>query len=381
MKTFIRYILIVFLVVAAAAALIRNYEAVRKFAVDQNEKLQGLIAKARQKGVAVEEPTAIPFQPEMEVIPVKVFEVKRTNFKDTLPVLGTIRGFREIDLKFEVSGVLESFNFEEGEMVEEGDIIANLNQRDALLKLEYTKIELDKNEKLFNIGAIAKPQLEKNKLEYQQARNDFEKTNLYAPIGGFLGTKHSEEGEYVSQNDKIAKFVDIRNVYAEFGIIEKDISKVALGQEAEVFVDAYPGKSYKGSVEQISPLVEGRSRTQALKIKIYNPEDKLKPGMFARGVIATYEAENALIVPTTALRKKEEGFSIYVIHKLEGEGTGEGAEFGQVEIKPVEIKYMASDFAEIGKGIAEGELVAVEVREELQDKAKVEITEVQESPF
>jgi membrane fusion protein (multidrug efflux system) len=313
-----------------------------------------------------------------------VFKAKKTHFKDTLPVLGSIKGFREVDLKFEVNGLLESFNFDEGEMVEAGDIIANLSQRDALLKLEYRKIDVEKNETLFEIGAIARLQLEQSRLEYESAKNDFEKTNLYAPREGYLGRKHAEEGEFVTSNDKVATFVDIGSVYAEFGIIEKDMPKVSLRQDAEIFIDAYPGESYKGVVEQIAPLVEGKSRTQTLKVKLDNPENKLKPGMFARGIISTYEEENALIVPTTALIKKDTGFSVYVVHKeevAEEASEVEGGEFGKIEVREVDIKYMASDYAEVAEGIAEDDLVAVEVREELKDESRIEISEIQESPF
>lgn len=363
--------------------LIRNYAKIYS-------KINNVILRIREKKV-IKAPAELLLEPEAEIIPVKVFKAKRTYFKDTLPVLGSIKGFREADLKFEVSGVLESLNFEEGEMVMEGDIIANLDQRDAFLKLEYAKIELGKNEKLFEIGAIAKPKLEQSRLEYESAENDLEKTNLYAPRQGLLGRKHAEEGEYVSQNDKIATFIDIESVYAEFGIIERDMPKVAVEQEAEVFVDAYPGESYSGIVEQITPLVEGKSRTQTLKVKLDNPASKLKPGMFARGMISTYEEENALIVPTTSLKKRETGFFVYVIHKLEAKeitesglvprSLGERGQMGGVEVRDIEIKYMAPDYAEVSKGLQEGELVAVEVREELKDKSKVEIIEVQEAPF
>ncbi|MFH1381264.1 MAG: hypothetical protein ABIH57_03740, partial [Candidatus Omnitrophota bacterium] len=55
-----------------------------------------------------------------ETIPVKVYKVKEMSFQDTLPVMGSIKGFKEIDLKFETNGIIESFNFEEGEKIEEG---------------------------------------------------------------------------------------------------------------------------------------------------------------------------------------------------------------------------------------------------------------------
>ena len=93
-----------------------------------------------------------------EAIPVKVYKIKRMSFKDTLPAMGTIKGLRRIDMKFETNGIMESFNFEEGERIQEGDIIANLNQRDALLKLKYAELELEKNKKIIRSRRSGKDQ-------------------------------------------------------------------------------------------------------------------------------------------------------------------------------------------------------------------------------
>jgi len=385
----ILYLLCVIILIAGAVFLVKRsdkaIEVVKKVkvpAVFKKFKPTALIDKFKKKK-AEEDTEKTPTEPEPRIIPVKIFKATKTAFKDTLPVLGSIKSFREVDLKFETNGMLESFNFEEGERVEEGDIIANLNQRDALLKLEYANIEVQKNEKLFNIGAIIEAEAEKARLEYESAKSDFEKTNIYAPRDGFLGQKHSEEGEYVTPSDKVATFFDIESVYAEFGIIEKDIHKVTLGQKIEVFVDAYPDRSYTGVVDQISPVIEGKSRTQTVKAKLKNKGEVLKPGMFTRGVIATYEKKNALLIPRNALKQKDPGFFVYIIQRkeTEDEESKDEIEYGTVEVRDVKVEYPAPDYAEIGKGLKEGEFVAVEVRDEFKDKQKVEIKEVQESPF
>jgi len=321
-----------------------------------------------------------------ETVPVKVYNVKKISFKDTLPVMGSIKGFKEIELKFETSGILESFNFEEGERIQEGDIIANLNQKDALLKLKYAELEVEKTKKLYEAGGIDKIKLEQSKLEYESARSDFEKTNVYAISDGILGSRDVDPGSYVTPNEKIGVFVDIGDVYAEFNVIERDSPKLKLGHKCEIFVDAYPNKAFSGTVDSISPIVEGRTRTQNIKIELKNPNMDLKPGMFVRALISTYENENALIVPTSSFKKKDATYFVYVVHKekaaKESEEEKEAIlEKGVVEIRQVEIEYLTQDVAEIAKGLKEGELIIVEAFQEFKDKEKVEITEVQETIF
>jgi RND family efflux transporter MFP subunit len=353
-----------------------------------------------------------------EATSVKAYKVKRMDFKDTLPALGNIKGFREIDLKFQVPGILESFNFEEGEKIQEGDIIASLDQKDALLKLKYAETELSKNKKLFEIGAISSIKMEQAKLEYESAKNDLDKTNIYALTNGVMGPRLKDVGSFVTPNevsDRVGVFVSTDKVYAEFNIIEKDIPKVSLGQKAEVFVDTYPGKSFSGVIDRISPVIEGRSRTEMVKVELDNKDGILKPGMFVRSLIATYEKKDALVVPSSALKKKENDYFAYVIHKEEpkpvadttgkdkGKNKSRGLfgifkgkdregpkpaaanapkekpiEYGTIEAKKVGIGYMSEDLVEISSGLSEGELVVTEVQEEFKDKARVEISEVQE---
>jgi RND family efflux transporter MFP subunit len=324
-----------------------------------------------------------------EATPVKIYKIRRMNFKDTLPVMGTIKGFKEIKLKFETSGILESFNFEDGERIQEGDIIANLNQKDALLKLKYSELDVEKAKKLFEVGGMDRIKFEQTKLEYESAKSDFEKTNIYAVSDGMLGSRDMDVGSYVTPNDQVGAFVDISNVYAEFSVIEKDSPKLKLGQRTEVFVDAYPAKTYKGTLDSVSPIVEGRTRTQNIKIELKNPQLALKPGMFVRALISSYENDNALIIPTSAFKKKEADHFVYVVHKEEKpekEGKEEEEsesviETGVVEVRKIEIAYLTQDVAEIAKGLEEGELIIVEAFQEFKDKERVELSEIQETIF
>lgn len=381
-------------------------------------KTMGNINKALFKKKSDISSKAKPITFEDEATPVKAYKVKRMDFKDTLPALGNIKGFKEIELKFQVSGVIESFNFEEGEKIQEGDIIASLIQRDALLKLKYAEIDVNKSKKLFEIGAISPMKMEQSKLEYESAKSELDKTNIYAVSNGLMGPKVLDVGSYFNpgNNDKAGIFVSTDKVYAEFSIIEKDVPKVALGQRVEVFVDAYPSKSFSGAIDRISPVIEGRSRTEMVKVELDNKDGILKPGMFVRSLIATYEKKDALVIPSSSLKKKENEYMVYVIHKEDpkamaeavltkdkdkGKGKGlfglfggkkkeepkqsaqaalkdKAAEYGTIEVRKITPGYMSEDLVEIDKGIQEDDLIVVEVQEEFKDKAKVEIAEIQE---
>ncbi len=359
-------------------------------------------------------------------VPVKVYKIAKVSFRDTLPSLGTMRGFRQIDLKFSVQGTIEYINFKEGERITQGDIVASLDQKEALLKLEYAKLELDKQTKLLELGSIVETKARQSQLEYQSAKAELDKTNLVAISDGYIGSIDVDKGSYVSPQDKIGTFVDVKDVYVEFGVIEKDVSKIKEGQNAETTVESFPDQVFKGQIDSVSPMVEGRSRTVQVKAKISNVDEKIKPGMFGRVNVLVYEKEQALVIPSSSFKKKEDQYLVYLVHpdeasadkpdeapreaapepkkkkngfslpfgkkapKAEMTAPAESAApaadaeqttMGTIEIRPIEINYATPDAVEIKEGLEEGDLVIMDLEQDLQDKARVEITETQEGIF
>ncbi len=381
-------------------------------------------------------------------IPIKGFKVGRFNFEDSLNALGTIKGAVEFKLSFEIPGTVSSINYREGERYEEGALLISLRQDDILLRLKRAQAELRKaetqteiatekvkeHEKLYAMGAIAKTTLENVKLEEQSARFDaeaarleakaneamLEKSNLYAPSAGMIGELNIEEGEAVSPNTLLGTHIMTEYVYAEFGVVEREVNKIALGQKARVFVDAFPDKTLEGVIENVAPVVAGTSRTATARVRIENPERLLLPGMFARIRILLYSKKNTLVIPTDSVQGKEGEQFVYVVHSnkqeseaadaqvqpepdsekpqdnekagpKQGAGDKEQGPEGQADEakkpKPVEtvekraitVGYTRPDYSQIDAGVSEGEIIAISNLERLEDGRKVRLIETQEA--
>ncbi len=337
---------------------------------------------------------------EQQAIPVRVFKAARQDFTDYFPSMGTVKGVAEVNLKFETTGIVEAINFEEGDVIKKGDVIASLNQRDAQLNIEYNKSKLktaqaemqaakkkqEVYQKLYEAGSIikakldevnqeyeiAKSKIETAKLEVEHSENELEKTSLFAPIDGVLTSKEVEVGELANPNTKIGSLVDISSVYVEIGITEKDIERIRMGQNVKVNVDTYPGRDFYGSVDKIFPQIEGRSRTLTVKIKLDNKDMLIKPGMFARALINIYEKKGAILIPIGAIRQKEDNYFVFVVEKNQQEKD-------EAKLRTIKIAYRTIENAIIEEGVSEGELVVFEQQGELKDKSPCEVLEVQES--
>lgn len=332
-----------------------------------------------------------------EIVPVKVFKVGRFNYEDTLNALGTVKGAVEFKLSFEIPGTISSINYREGERYEEGALLMSLKQDDILLRLKRAQAEMNKAEtdlamaqrkyddqkKLFEIGAIPQATLDHAKLEVDKANyalesarlevkaNEvmLEKSNLYAPSKGMIGELIVEEGEAVSPNTLLGTHIMTEYVYAEFGIVERDVNKIQLGQKARVFVDAYPEKTFEGVVENIAPVVAGKSRTASVRVRLENPENLLLPGMFTRVRILLYSKKNTLAIPTDSIQGDPGHQFVFVANQKEN----------IAEKRAITVGYTRPDYSQIDSGLTEGEAVVTSGLEQLEDKKKIKILEIQEA--
>jgi Cu(I)/Ag(I) efflux system membrane fusion protein len=118
---------------------------------------------------------------------------------------------------------------------------------------------------------------------------------LKAPIGGVVVAKHVKEGDYVKTGESLFKIVDLSRLWAYLDAYESDLPWLRYGQDVSFSVEAIPGETFHGQVAFIEPEVNRKTRTVPIRVNVPNPESKLKPGMFVRGIVASRLAEDGKV--------------------------------------------------------------------------------------
>ncbi|MDR0597751.1 MAG: efflux RND transporter periplasmic adaptor subunit, partial [Treponema sp.] len=121
---------------------------------------------------------------------------------------------------------------------------------------------------------------------------DYQVNIVRAPIAGTIIALPAQVGMTISQSVPVARIAGGNALEIRLYVAERFISKVALGQACQISLDAWPGEFFRGSVTEISPVVDAASRTMEVRVNVDNPGSKLKAGMFAKVRVITNARNN-----------------------------------------------------------------------------------------
>ena len=215
-------------------------------------------------------------------------------------------------------------------------------------------------------------QVEQARAALKQSRDDLSKTTIYAPMSGTVSELNKEEGEIALgsqfQADVILVIADLSEMEAQVDVDENDVVSLAVGQEAEIEVDALPGKTLKGRVYEIAnsanSMEEGTQNQKTefeIKIAIVEPPQTLRPGMTASTHIITKTNESAVSVPIQSV-------AVRTVDQLAMKG--EKRKDAEAHYKPDK-----DGFVEIVFCIEKGKAIAKQVKTGIQSDELIEIVE------
>jgi RND family efflux transporter MFP subunit len=142
---------------------------------------------------------------------------------------------------------------------------------------------------------------------------DYRANIVRAPISGTIISLPAQVGMTISQSLPLAKIAGGNALEIKLYVAERFISKIALGQSCRISLDAWPGEYFRGSVSEISPVVDAASRTMEVRVNVDNPGSKLKAGMFAKVRIITETKSDIVKIPANALIQRSGESYVFTI--------------------------------------------------------------------
>lgn len=311
----------------------------------------------------------------MPVPVVEVVEARRQAVETRVTALGTLQADQAITLTPEITGIVTSIDFEDGQRIEKDGVVIRLDDRDltarlaqAEARLTLTRANFQRAERLLNQGSgtarardEALNDFKSAEAEVAAAGTALDKATITAPFSGIIGLRQVSIGQYVTAGQPIATLADVDNLRIDFQVSEVFLTQIRPGQTANVTFDALPGETYRGTVSAVDPVISLDGRSLSVRALIRNEEDKLRPGLFGRVEIVT-ETRQSILLPESAIVVSPEGRTA-VFEVVEG----------NAKMVPVRIGERRPGEVEILEGVEAGDVVIVAGQLRVQDGGAVEI--------
>lgn len=250
--------------------------------------------------------------------------LKTQRFEDNLSLSGTLEANEEINIRSEISGVVESILFEEGTKVSQGQALVRINDielRAQLSKAKTTEQLASENQRraklLLEKQAISQAEFDISNADLESARAEsaliaaqLNKTTIRAPFAGSIGLRSISKGSFVTPETVIARLVNTSQIKLTFSIPEKYVSQVKTG--TTITFTSSGSEQHTATIYAMDPHVDTATRTLKIRAIADNKEGKLYPGTFANVIMPLETVDDALMVPTQALIPIQNGKVIFV---------------------------------------------------------------------
>jgi multidrug efflux system membrane fusion protein len=266
---------------------------------------------------------------------VTVADAKSEVIPNLLTAVGELAAVHQVNVTSDVSGRITEIMFTAGSTVKAATPLVQLfdgpEQGDlASFKAQATvaQLSLERAKQLAARQFGPQTTVEQAQAAYDQANAGIAKTQaiisqklVRAPFDGELGVRHVEVGQFLTAGTQIVSLTDLSELYANFTVTEKDSGNLKVGQTVRVLVDAYPGRTFEGTITAIEPQISSDTRNIRVQATIANPDHILKPGMFATTTVVLPDKPPVVTVPETAVDYTLYGDSVFLItEKKEDDG-------------------------------------------------------------
>ncbi len=312
-------------------------------------------------------------QPATAQVPVEIATAEQRALAERFQAAGTLEADRAVTVGPEVAGRVAAVAFPDGSAVSENQVLFRLDDAFARTQLAEAEASLSADEAALRratqlagrqVGTEraveeARAALETTRARVQSARVQLDKTVIRAPFEGRVDFRRVDIGAYVTPGQPLVGLVDIDPLKLRFKIAERFAAAVKPGDEVSFTVQAYPGEVLQGKVTVVSPVVDVNGRSITVQASVANPDERLKPGMFADVTLTLVRRGNAIVIPEQAV--VPQGGRDLVFKVVDGKASP----------VPVKLGMRQEGIVEVVEGLVPGDTVVTAGQMKLQPGAPV----------
>ena len=320
------------------------------------------------------------------VFPVTTLTVKGTDWAPTLEAIGFIGPNQGLDIGTQIAGSVDKISFESGQKVKKGTLLMSLNTdveranlKSSQSRLPAAKANYERMRSLYAKGGVSKGNLDDAQAEYlalegqiDSLQGTIDRMTIRAPFNGQVGLRNVFLGQYLKAGDNIVRLEDTSVMKIRFTVAQTELAKIKVGQQLDIFVDAYPQRPFKGTIAAIEPIVKQLSGVVEVQAAIPNAEGQLRSGMYAKVQVLLPVQQQQVVIPQTAVNFTLYGQTVYVVE------DGKDAKGQPVKIAKQTVVNVAerdADVAHVVSGLKVGDVVVTSGQIRLSNGSQVKAVE------
>lgn len=268
-------------------------------------------------------------QPPATVAAARVHE---ESWRPHFSSVGSLVASEGVSVTNEVAGQVRKIHFKSGQQVEEGDLLLELDDSvdraelaGALAEQRLAEIRFNRARDLLERNAVSKADydearanLDNAKARVQSRRELVAKKKIRAPFSGRLGIRQVDVGQFLSPGSAIVPLQALDPIYVDYSLPEQHLNRLHPGQELTLSVKAWPDRVFHGEISAINPGIDPQTRNVRIRGTLDNPEQQLRPGMFAEVQTLLPVRKDVLTLPRTAITYATYGESVFLIQEQDG---------------------------------------------------------------
>ena len=246
---------------------------------------------------------------------VEAGKVIRMRLETDTTAVGSLRSNQGVMMRPEVSGRIVKLGFADGQRVQRGQLLVQLDDtlqlaqlRQAEAQASIARTNLQRSQELLAQNFVSQSAVDQNAAALEVAgaqvalaQAQLVRMRVLAPFDGVTGLRSVNIGDYVKDGADLVNLEDNSSVWVDFRLAERYLGQIKPGQVVDLAMDAVPGPTYQARVVALDSQLDANGRSVLVRSRLANADGKLRSGMFARARVVFSVREAALVVPEEAL--------------------------------------------------------------------------------
>lgn len=334
---------------------------------------------------------------EPKALSVRTHQVTRQPISTYVVANTTMEAVREVTVIARLNALIQRLTVEEGNAVREGQVLAQLDDREVRNELAQAEIAVSQAEVAVQQARVraqlslasferaqslfdqkltsqqdfdqaslnnrtdalglenSQRQLDAARARLEAVRIQLEYTSILSPITGVVTQRLVDVGSRVNPGETVFHVQEFPPLWARIHVPERVLPQLRLGQPARLKIETYPGRDFSGVIKMISPTVDANTGTVRVTLELRSPGD-LRPGMFGTAYIATQTNPDAVVIPRRAILREREMSYVFVV-------TPDST----VNRREITTGFSEEDLVEVVRGVEAGETIVTVGVETLND--------------